>query len=197
MSRGSKIVLVEMALEMILVEPPALYLYEKVEREPNLEYVIAMAKNAVLKRKAKPANQLRVLLTAAAYVLIQELRLNAAHTSCVRAQVWTLRERLLKLGARVLGSVRRVVVHLPASFLFLPSSSKWRWHPEPRRDSTASDRLEHNYRSYRWKFGEALRPKSSTLPSSDTPVIPSTYRTGRCTLPPTPSPQSRPCGSTA
>jgi hypothetical protein len=65
------------------------------------------------------ANQLRVLLTAAAYVLMQELRLQAAHTSCARAQVWTLRERLLKLGARVLGSVRRVVIHLPASFPFL------------------------------------------------------------------------------
>jgi hypothetical protein len=67
------------------------------------------------------ANQLRVLLTAAAYVLMQELRLSAAHTSCARAQVWTLRERLLKLGARVLVSVRRVVVHLPASFPFLPT----------------------------------------------------------------------------
>jgi hypothetical protein len=67
------------------------------------------------------ANQLRVLLTAAAYVLMQELRLQAAHTNCARAQVWTLRERLLKLGARVLVSVRRVVVHLPASFPFLPT----------------------------------------------------------------------------
>src|SRR5664280_2516887 len=67
------------------------------------------------------ANQLRVLLTAAAYVLMQELRLHAARTSCARAQVWTLRERLLKLGARVLVSVRRVVVHLPASFPFLPT----------------------------------------------------------------------------
>jgi hypothetical protein len=64
------------------------------------------------------ANQFRVLLTAAAYVLMQELRLKAAHTSLARAQVWTLRERLLKLGARVLVSVRRVVVHLPASFPF-------------------------------------------------------------------------------
>src|SRR5208283_3484763 len=64
------------------------------------------------------ANQFRVLLTAAAYVLMQELRLRAAHTSCARAQVWTLRERLLKLGARVMVSVRRVVVHLPASFPF-------------------------------------------------------------------------------
>ena len=51
------------------------------------------------------ANQFRVLLTAAAYVLMQELRLHAAHTSCARAQVWMLRERLLKLGARIVGSV--------------------------------------------------------------------------------------------
>ena len=67
------------------------------------------------------ANQFRVLLTAAAYVLMQELRLRAAGTDCARAQVGTLRERLLKLGARVLVSVRRVVVHLPASFPFLPA----------------------------------------------------------------------------
>jgi hypothetical protein len=65
------------------------------------------------------ANQFRVLLAAAAYVLMQELRLHAAHTSCARAQVWMLRERLLKLGARIVGSVRRLVVHLPASFPFV------------------------------------------------------------------------------
>jgi len=67
------------------------------------------------------ANQFRVLLTAAAYVLMQELRLRAVGTACARAQVGMLRERLLKLGARVLVSVRRVVVHLPASFPFLPA----------------------------------------------------------------------------
>jgi hypothetical protein len=65
------------------------------------------------------ANQFRVLLTAAAYVLMQELRLQAALTECARAQVWTLRERLLKLGARVIVSMRRFVVHLPQSFPFL------------------------------------------------------------------------------
>ena len=67
------------------------------------------------------ANQLRVLLTAAAYVLMQELRLRAAGTACARAQVHTLRERLLKLGARVMVSVRRLVIQLPASFPFLPA----------------------------------------------------------------------------
>lgn len=61
------------------------------------------------------ANQLRVLLTAAAYVLMQELRLAARGTHCARAQVTTLRERLLKIGARVVVSCRRIVLHLPRS----------------------------------------------------------------------------------
>jgi hypothetical protein len=65
------------------------------------------------------ANQFRVLMTAAAYVLMQELRLSAATTDCARAQVWTMRERFLKLGARVMLSVRRIVVHLPQSFPFM------------------------------------------------------------------------------
>lgn len=69
------------------------------------------------------ANQFRVLLTAAAYVVLQELRRYAARTGCARAQVTTLRERLLKLGARVVGSVRRIVLHLPASAPFREA-----WH---------------------------------------------------------------------
>ena len=67
------------------------------------------------------ANQFRVLMTAAAYVLLQELRRRAERTACGRAQVWTLRERLLKLGAQVVVSVRRVAIHLPASFAYLAS----------------------------------------------------------------------------
>jgi len=65
------------------------------------------------------ANQLRVLLTAAAYVLMQELRLRAARTACARAQVTTLRERLLRLGVHVVRSVRRIVLHLPTSTPFV------------------------------------------------------------------------------
>ena len=61
------------------------------------------------------ANQLRGLLTAAAYVLYQELRLRAARTAFRSAQVSTLREHLMKLGAWVEASVRRIVLHLPAS----------------------------------------------------------------------------------
>lgn len=69
------------------------------------------------------ANQLRVLLTAAAYVLMQELRLHARGTACARAQVSTLRERLLKLGVWVQSSVRRIVLHLP---LHTPYGHEWR-----------------------------------------------------------------------
>ena len=71
------------------------------------------------------ANQFRVLLTAAAYVLPQELRLRAARTHCARAQVWTLREQLLKLGARVLVSVRRVG-RAPARFVSLSTRLPYR-----------------------------------------------------------------------
>ena len=65
------------------------------------------------------ANQLRVLLTAAAYVLWQELRLRAGVGEFATAQVSTLREKLLKLGVWVEASVRRIVLHLPDSFPYL------------------------------------------------------------------------------
>ena len=55
------------------------------------------------------ANQLRVFFTAAAYVLMQELRLRAAGTACARTQVTWLRGRLLKTGGprRRLGAPHR------------------------------------------------------------------------------------------
>ena len=69
------------------------------------------------------ANQFRVLMTAAAYVLMQELRLQARHTGCARAQVNTLRLRLLKLGVWIESSARRIVLHLPTS---TPYADDWR-----------------------------------------------------------------------
>jgi hypothetical protein len=62
------------------------------------------------------ANQLRVLLAAAAFVLLQELRLVAHGTAWARAQVATLRLELLKIGVQVIASVRRLVLRLPAAF---------------------------------------------------------------------------------
>jgi len=69
------------------------------------------------------ANHLRVLLTAAAYVLMQELRLRAARTACAHTQVTGLRQRLLKLGVHVVVSVRRIILHLPTS---TPDRAAWR-----------------------------------------------------------------------
>jgi hypothetical protein len=69
------------------------------------------------------ANQLRVLLALAAYILFQELRRRAGKTSCADAQVTTLRERLVKLAVWVERSARRIVLHLPLTFPWL---STWR-----------------------------------------------------------------------
>jgi len=65
------------------------------------------------------ANQLRVLMTAAAYVLMQEIRRNAVGTDLATAQVTTLRERLFKIAAWVESSARRVVIHFPVKFGWL------------------------------------------------------------------------------
>ena len=65
------------------------------------------------------ANQLRVLMTAAAYVLMQEMRRRAAGTDLATAQVTTLRERLLKMAVWVEKSVRRIVLHFPVNFPWL------------------------------------------------------------------------------
>ncbi len=84
------------------------------------------------------ANQFRVLLTAAAYVLLQELRLRATGTACARAQVWTLRERLLKLGARCWSRCAAWSCTCPRLFRFYLPSGEWHWRSEPRRDSRAA-----------------------------------------------------------
>ncbi len=63
------------------------------------------------------SNQFRLLLSSAAYVLVQALRRTAlAGTELARAQVGTIRLKLLKVAARVQLSVRRVVFHLASSY---------------------------------------------------------------------------------
>jgi hypothetical protein len=64
------------------------------------------------------ANQVRVLLAAAAYALLQELRLACRGTAWARAQVATLRLELLKIGVQVVASVRRLLLRLPETFPF-------------------------------------------------------------------------------
>jgi hypothetical protein len=64
------------------------------------------------------ANQFRVLLSAAAYVLVETLRrVGLAGTELASAQVGTIRLKLLKIGGRIVRSVRRVVVAAATPFL--------------------------------------------------------------------------------
>jgi hypothetical protein len=63
------------------------------------------------------ANQFRVLLAAAAYVLVSHIRrIGLAGTEWARAEVGTIRLRLFKVGAWVQRSVRRVVVRMASSY---------------------------------------------------------------------------------
>jgi hypothetical protein len=65
------------------------------------------------------ANQFRLLLSSAAYVLVQALRRTALRgTDLEKAQVGTIRLKLLKVAARVVISARRVVFHLASSYPF-------------------------------------------------------------------------------
>lgn len=62
------------------------------------------------------ANQVRVLLAAAAFVLFQELRQALGDLEMAKLQVATIRARLLKIGATVKESARRIVISMPACF---------------------------------------------------------------------------------
>lgn len=59
------------------------------------------------------SNQFRLLLSSIAYVLLAHVRRVALReTELAGAQVETIRRKLLKIGARIVISVRRVVLHL-------------------------------------------------------------------------------------
>jgi hypothetical protein len=65
------------------------------------------------------ANQFRLFLSSAAYVLVQALRRMALQqTDLEKAQVGTIRLKLLKVAARVVITARRVVFHLASSYPF-------------------------------------------------------------------------------
>ena len=58
-----------------------------------------------------------LLLSAAAYILMDTLRREGlANSELANAQVGTIRLKLLKVGARVVHSVRRIVVHLAGGY---------------------------------------------------------------------------------
>ena len=63
------------------------------------------------------ANQFRLLLSSDAYVVLESLRrLGLIGTKLARAQVGTIRLKLLKIGARITCSVRRVMLHLASGY---------------------------------------------------------------------------------
>jgi len=62
------------------------------------------------------ANQFRLLLHMAASVLMSMLQTSLAGTKWAAAQVNTLRTRILKVGARVVESCRKIWFHLPTAF---------------------------------------------------------------------------------
>ena len=85
------------------------------------------------------ANQFRLLLSSAAYVLVQALRRTALKgTDLARAQVGTIRLKLFKVAAKVTVSVRRVVFHLANSYpyqeIFREASAFLRSPPGLMRD---------------------------------------------------------------
>lgn len=88
------------------------------------------------------ANQFRLLLSAAAYILMEKLRrVGLKGTLMERAQVGTIRLKLLKVASRVVVSARRVVFHLSRSYpyqaLFREVLSRLTTSEELRRASPA------------------------------------------------------------
>lgn len=65
------------------------------------------------------SNQLRLWMSSVAYVLMNELRrLALAETDMAQSQCKTIRLKLLKIGAQIQVTVRRVVVRLASSYPF-------------------------------------------------------------------------------
>jgi hypothetical protein len=67
--------------------------------------------------KTMRANQLRLFFASLAYVLVCALRrIGLAHTQFARASCGTIRLKLLKIGALVRTSVRRIKLAMPSAF---------------------------------------------------------------------------------
>lgn len=68
------------------------------------------------------ANQFRILLTVAAYVLMQSVQERTTDLDLLKAQMATLRDRLLKVAVRVRSSARRITLELTSHH---PWSDAW------------------------------------------------------------------------
>lgn len=64
------------------------------------------------------SNQLRMLFSALAYVLLHTIRrVGLKDTPMVRAQVWVLRKSLLSVGAVILRNTRRIEIRLSSAYI--------------------------------------------------------------------------------
>ena len=68
------------------------------------------------------ANQFRLLLHVAAAVLMNAIQIAAKDTQFANAQASTIRLRLLKLGARIVETTRRIWLHMSSSY---PNQQEW------------------------------------------------------------------------
>lgn len=102
------------------------HLYDFYVGRGQAENRIKDLKNALaadrLSCPAFAANAFRLVLHSAAYVLMHHLRRQLAGTELANAQFDTIRLRLLKVGARVRQSVRRVLVEAASNY---PGQHLW------------------------------------------------------------------------
>jgi hypothetical protein len=101
---------------------PARYLYEKIycargEMENRIkEQQLALFADRTSSSKMK-ANQLRLWFSTAAYLLLHQLRrLGLKGTTMARARCDTIRLKLLKIGAQLKISVRRILISLASGY---------------------------------------------------------------------------------
>ena len=94
--------------------------YDFYVQRGDAENRIKVLKNALSAERLScgtfAANRFRLLLHSAGYVLMRHLRRQLAGTELATAQFDTIRLKLLKVGARVTQSARRVWVHAASSF---------------------------------------------------------------------------------
>lgn len=118
--------------------PQALYDQVYVQRGATSEHPIKELKLGLQAKRLSCrqfiANQFRLLLTQAAYVLMLSLRQAATGTRLASAQVNRLRSTVIKVAARVRVSTRRVLVELAAHAPLAPELRRIAhhlMHPQP------------------------------------------------------------------
>ena len=103
------------------MEGDALHLYEDVYcRRGQMENLIKLHKAQLSSDRTSchsaTANQVRLVLHTAAFWIMHKLREAVPKTSALaKAEFATIRERLIKIGARVVEHAARIRVHLPTS----------------------------------------------------------------------------------